>query len=256
MKNLVFQYYLPFNGVGKDRLCNVYTNQMPKWAKVSQKMFKTYADHHGADYILGQEAIVGSISPYFEVTRIYNDPLFDQYDKILYVDVDVIPKNINQSIFDVPVVDIAGWPEYKNPIFKESPKWKAEPALVQRYKDFGSFVVPPKTVAGDIRMVNTGVMLWSKQARLKARECFDDHDKWFQHKNALLDPSLKGVGHSSHCLDQPYLNAMWTKYDMDILELDLKWNHFPSNNGEHNANFIHYVGKNRYDIPRIYGDPD
>ena len=255
MKNLVFQYYLPFNGVGKGRLGDVYTEQVPDWAKVSSKMFKMYADYHGADYILGEEATVNSISPYFEVTRIYHDTLFDQYDKVLYVDVDVIPKNISSNIFDQPVVDVAGWPEYKNPMFKESPKWKAEPALVQRYKDFGSFIVPPKTVAGDIRMINTGVMLWSKQARLKARECFDDHDKWFLHKNVLLDHTLKDVGHSSHCLDQPYLNAMWTKYGMDVLELSLLWNHFPSTNNERGANFVHYVGKNRYNIPSIYGDP-
>ena len=79
-------------------------------------------------------------------------------------------------------------------------------------------------------MINTGVLVWSKSARLHAREKFTNHEEWFGYKNSVLDRSLSynDVGHSSHCLDQPYLNAMATREHFDVVELDIKWKHFPT----------------------------
>ena len=125
--------------------------------------------------------------------------------------------------------------------------WNATSALQQRFKDFGSTLVNAKTHQG-IRMINSGVMLWSKKARLMARENFIDHEKWFHHKNALLDSRWTSAGHSSHCLDQPYMNAMWNKFGFKVLELNRKWNRFPTHNENIDCNFAHYVGDHRFNI--------
>lgn len=240
MVNAIVQYFLPANGVGK---LNHYKNVkgIPKWGMRSSSYFKRYAEKVGADYYFFTEPYVNATSNYFEICRIYLDEMLDQYDKVLYVDLDVMPKSDN-SIFEIPVVDVAGWPEYKHPKIKGNPQWKRDPSLISRFRHFGSDLVDAKTIQ-NIRMINTGVLLWSKEARLKARENFDSYEEWFHYKNKLLDSSLGDVGHSTHCLDQPFLNAMFNKYKFDVLELGYEWNRFPTYNENEPCNFAHYLGK-------------
>lgn len=252
MKNAIFQYYLNFNGVGKPHLNDLYPENMPEWARRSSEYFKAYADKHDADYIFGNERFVESSSNYFEATRIFKDPMFDDYDMVLYADVDVMVKDMKKNVFKQKVKHIAGWPEWKHPDLSSSPKWAMEPALINRFAHFGSKLVRPETVINPIRMINSGLVLWTKEARLFARENFDDHEKWFKYKNSVLDPSVKNAGHSSHCLDQPYFNAMWTKFDMDVKELDHIWNRLPAKDENMYCVFAHYTGDSRYKIPELF----
>ena len=254
MKHAIFQYFLSYNSVGK---LKHYKNVqgIPLWAKRSVSYFRKYANIHGVDYFFFTDRFVGATSNYFEILRTYKDPMFDKYDKVLYVDVDVIPKDMSGNIFDIDIVDIAGWPEWDHPDLLRKPKTTASQTLASRYQHFGSKIVKPKTVQYNIRMINTGVLLWSLQARRKARSKFDDHEKWFHYKNTVLDNNLKAsvVGHSSQCLDQPYLNAMWNKYNFDVKELDIVWNRFPTKNEGRHCNFAHYVGSDdRYRIPKLF----
>jgi len=249
-KNAIFQYFLNFNGVGKQGH-HYPTEGTPEWATRSVNYFKHYANKHGADYHFFRDRFINATSNFFEVTRVYMDPVFDQYDKVLYCDVDVMPKNMDANVFDIPVVDVAGWPEHRHPDIGVQVNWSAG-MIAARFNDFQIPLVRPISHGGNLRMVNSGVMLWSKQARLKARELFMDHEVWFKHKNALLDPQWSGFGHSSHCLDQPFLNAMWNKHNFNVLELEIEWNRFPTKDENRNCNFAHYVGDYRFNIPRQF----
>ena len=251
MKNVIFQYYLDFNGVGKQEI-HYANGGVPEWARCSTKLFAEYAKKHNADYFFLEDRYVNATSNFFEVTRLFKDPMFDKYDKLLYCDVDVIPKKMEANIFDVlGDNDFAGWPEQRMYDLIVDINWSATGALSQRFADFGSRLVPSTQHRG-IRMMNSGVMVWSRDARLKARESFDDHEKWFHHKNAYLDPQWISAGHSSHCLDQPYINAMVTKNNFKVLELDRVWNRFPTAIEETECNFAHYVGDHRFNIPRMF----
>lgn len=251
MGNVIFQYYLNFNGVGKQGM-HYPTEGIPKWVFISSIKFREYAEKHNATHVMGLDRYVKSTSNFFEVTRLFRDPYFDQFDNLLYVDCDVIPKNMGANIFDVPFGDVMGWPEWRHPELAVKVNWNNESAVRQRFADFGAPLVKPKSIDAPYRMINSGVMLWSKEARLKARDRFIDHEKWFHHKNALLDPKWKGSGHSSHCLDQPYFNAMWNKFDFDVTECGPEWNRFPMKNENFPCNFAHYVGDYRYDIEKMY----
>lgn len=251
MKNVVFQYFLNFNGVGKQGM-HYPTSGTPEWATRSVSYFKQYAERHNADHFFMEDRFVNATSNFFEVLRLYQDPIFDQYDNLLYVDVDVMPKNMDSNIFDLDVKDVAGWPEWGHPDVAVSVNWAANSQIKQRFEDFGSKIVAPTTVPNSIRMINSGVMLWTRESRLKARQVFDDHEKWFHHKNALLDQKWVHTGHSSHCLDQPFINAMWNKFDYDVMELGIEWNRFPTKSENRPCNFAHYVGDSRYNIPKMY----
>lgn len=258
MKNAIFQYYLQYEGGDTFRKQGMHyeADGVPEWAQYSIKYFTEYAKKHGVDYFYFTDKFVDATSNYFESTRVYKDPFFDQYDKVLYLDVDVMPKNMEANIFDNDVVDIAGWSEWKHPDLAVPVTWSASRPLIQRFADFGSSLVQSKTNPSKIRMINSGVVLWSKQARLKARAQFDDHEKWFSHKNALLDTTLDSrvVGHSSFCLDQPFFNAMWNKNKFDVLELPIEWNRFPTKDENRPCNFAHYLQNYRFNIPTIFGE--
>lgn len=251
MKNVVFQYFLNFNGVGKQGM-HYPTSGTPEWATRSVSYFKEYAKRHNADHFFMEDRFINSTSNFFEVLRLYRDPIFDQYDNLLYVDVDVIPKNMDNNIFDLDVKDVAGWPEWKHPEVTVPVNWSANSQIRQRFEDFGSKLIASNTVPSSIRMINSGVMLWTRESRLKARKLFDDHEKWFHHKNALLDHKWVNAGHSSHCLDQPFINAMWNKFNYNVMELGIEWNRFPTKSENYPCNFAHYVGDFRYNIPKMF----
>jgi len=251
MKNVIFQYFLNYNGVGK-QAHHYPTEGIPEWALRSSNYFKAYAERHNADYYFFTDRFVNATSNFFEVLRLYKDTLFDQYDKLLYVDVDVMPKNMNNNIFDVSIQDVAGWSEYKYQDIIVPINWSATAALAQRFADFGAPLKNSSVNSSSLRMINSGVMLWSKHARLFARENFIDHELWFNHKNALLDPKWTSAGHSSHCLDQPFINAMWNKFNLKVTELEMEWNRFPTYDENRSCNFAHYVGDYRLNIPKMF----
>jgi|TARA_Y100000310_G_scaffold34476_1_gene32651 hypothetical protein len=255
VKNAIFQFFLPSNGIGKLKHYRILEDDNPPdWGLRSVNYFEKYAERHNADYFFFTEKSINSTSNYFEKCRIYLDGMFDQYDKVLYADIDVIPKNMEASVFDIDVIDVAGWPEWSYPKLKRSIPWNASKPLRDRYNHFGSKIVKAKTVpSSTIRMINTGVVLWSKKARLFARENFDSYEDWFQFRNSQLDKKWGGIaGHSSHCLDQPFFNAMWSKYDMDVLETSHIWNRFPTMDEDHPCNFAHYVNDHRYNITKQF----
>lgn len=254
MKNAIFQYYLSHNGVGKPNP-HFDSAEAPDWAQYSISYFKKYAEKHDVDYYFSTERYVDAIENHFEQLRVCKDPLFDQYDKVLYLDVDVMPKNMEANIFDeIDVVDIAGWCEWRHPDLAVSVNYKSVGVIQKRYADFGAPMVYSAKHPSDVRIMNTGVLLWSKEARLKARENFVEPDEWFTHNNPALDPTLKSkdVGHSSHCLDQVYLNAMLNKFKFDVVELPIEWNRFPTKDENRPCNFAHYVGNYRFNIPKLF----
>jgi len=253
MKNAIIQYYLDYNGVGKQE--HHYSNGgPPEWARYSVGAFKEYADRHGADHHFYQDRFVNAKSNFFECLRVYLDPSLDEYDKILYVDVDVMPKNMASNIFHVNVMDIAGVAEFPYTEYAVPVNWNRSGPLKSRFEHFGARLEPSTSTQAPFRMINSGVVLWSREARLKARELFIDHEEWFNYKNAWLDNSLKGVGHSSHCLDQPFLNAMWSRFEFDVLELGKVWNRFPTRDENSDCVFAHYVQDYRFKIPELFKD--
>jgi lipopolysaccharide biosynthesis glycosyltransferase len=248
--NIIFQYWLDKNGVGKN---HDFYNYVNKVVDISKNYFKEYANMHNAEYFFSNERTVKTKSNYFEVCRIYLDPYFDKFDKLLFVDIDVIPKNMKENIFNLDVKDVAGWPEHNHYARKDPNGWKLSIPLEDRFKKFGAPIVKPKTVENNIRIINTGVMIWTRDARIKARKLFDNHEDYFNYKNPILDKTLKNVGHSTHCIDQPFLNVMFNKYNFDVKELGIEWNRTPTKDEDYPCNFAHYTGNNKKKIIELYG---
>ena len=237
MKNLIVQYY-----IGED---------VPEWARMSSELFKRYAEKHGAEYEF-------TTSPeycknhYFENLKVVYKDKYSRYNKVLYVDVDVIPENMEENIFDVDIQDVGLVPEYR-PAGMDAPPLFSTPNFERLYAQSAAMfdvpVVKPKTVESNYLMMNSGVVLWTPEGRQKAREKFIDWRDWY----------IKLKNTSNHiCLDQPFINGQVTKH-LDYTEMNLKWNCFPrfrfyENQLPEEINFIHYTGGKKKLIKELHGD--
>jgi hypothetical protein len=98
MKNLIYQYWLGNRPIG----VNAGIDNM-----------KSYAEQVGADYIFQTTnprwaVDYCDIPEYYNAFEpIYNQTVFDQYDKILFVDTDVFAVDgLEENIFDQEIADI------------------------------------------------------------------------------------------------------------------------------------------------------
>jgi len=249
-KYAIYQYYVP----NKVDIHELYLNErLPEWVHTSINHFRKYAKEVGADYYFYTDTYCKEFEQFdglyfFEATRVYKDPQFDKYDKVLYVDVDVIPKR-PVNIFDIDVVDVAGAPErcFEEHILEIT--WCFEPAattIPQIRNQLGVPYAKAKTV--DLpRNINSGVLLWSKQGRLKARDLFDSP---IDHVNKIMSTGISLV--DVDIADQGFYNTMFEKYNIDVLELGMEWNRFPTKNDSFPCNFAHYVGRFKNFIPQLY----
>jgi len=222
MKNLIVQFY--------DQ------RPLPNWAMIAQARFSEYARIWGADYLFYDIAEYADV-PYFEnLNIIYNDK-FDDYDKVLFVDMDVVPDHYEENIFDEEIVDVGLVPEFQPKTMSATPTHllpNVEWAYRHGCDKYKLPVRKPKTVEAPYLMFNSGVILWSQIGRKKARTMFMDWKMWYNNEENRF---IK--------LDQPFINSQVQKW-LDYTELNEKWNGYPRFRHDlgpvPKMNFIHYTG--------------
>lgn len=253
MKNLIFQYIILNDAVDTERgkigdrnRTDVYREM----ADISSRSFKIYADHIGAEHFFTTEALVtkdysDSLSCYFEVLRLIYDTDFDAYDKVLFLDTDIVC-NTFENIFDVSEAEVAG--VFESDIKSDQPggynAWDYDQKLFKDYcekfeaNDCPIVPVFPPNEPSRLMIMNTGVMVWTRDARIKAREKFDDWTKW-----QFGEPQK----HMSINNDQPYISAQLMKHEFDVEGIDQTWNDTPTHYDDVEgkglqSNFLHYTG--------------
>lgn len=238
-------------------------------AHISSHSFRKYANAVGCEHHYSKRPVTtrhekGNTVAFFEVLRIIYDKMYDSYDNLLYVDADVVC-NTEEDVFEVhgkSGKDVSGICE--SSIFAGSFKKGEVPATYaswdydeSKYNDISrkyAAVGIPIVTAGEmgaphpssIFTMNTGVMVWSREARLRARKVFDD---W---------KAYMATGSSEMWLnnDQPFISGQLAKHGFTINHLDQTWNDSPPhyydkddfsrNNWNHDKwkdrNFLHYTG--------------
>lgn len=253
-KNLIFQYMILNPDLDEKRgpiLGRSRTQVYSDVADISRRSFEIYAEKVGADYIYSDEAVYtkddidrDNSVPLFECLRVIYDVDWDEYDKILFVDTDIVA-NTDENIFEQCGAEVFGVLEsdirthkgggYNSWDYKES----TYNDIVEKYSYHDVPVVPamPPNTPSKVTIMNTGVVCWTREGRLYARENFDDWKWWF------FEGPQK---HMSIMNDQPYLSGQFQKYDMDVGTLDQTWNDSPHYETEdeffEKAKFCHYTG--------------
>jgi lipopolysaccharide biosynthesis glycosyltransferase len=190
---------------------------------------ENYCKKYNIDFIRINYPIINFISPYFE--KFFFIDLLDRYDRVLYMDADVLITPNAVNIFDyypdttkfyayneTDNNETMDRDEYVKPLLTDMPNWPMDDKNKYRY-------------------FNSGVMLISKE-----------HKDFF--KNFKNIPEIPGIFAFQ---DQTYLNYLIVKHNIKYEYLDYSFNRMhlgnkDENHDRYNSNFIHYAG------PDVYGD--
>lgn len=254
MSNVIFQYMIVSDAVDA-------RGDIPGWdgsrsslykevARISRTSFEAYAEKIGAEHVYSDERVATkghgcSTSLLHECARVWLDPMFDQYDNLLFVDTDIVV-NTEENIFDQmdSGAEVYGVLE-SDFVTADGGGYNSWDSKKDNYRDFcrkfelhDCPIVPvmPPNRPSKLTIMNTGVVLWSKEARLRARELFMAWEDW----------CYTGDFHMSIMNDQPYISAQLMKHEFDVETLDQTWNDSPHYSSEdeffEKAKFCHYTG--------------
>lgn len=253
-KNVIFQYMITSKEVDKRGGIKGWdgsrSSLYEEVAKISRESFETYAARINATHIYSSKRVATeghgcSTSLLHECARVWLDPIFDEYDNLLFADTDIVV-NTDENIFDLMEsgADVYGVLE-SDFVTASGGGYNSWDGPGDTYDNFcrkfslhDCPIVPvmPPNRPSKITIMNTGVVLWTKEARLRARELFLPWEEW----------CYTGDFHMSIMNDQPYISAQLMKHDFDIETIDQTWNDSPHYASEEEffqkARFCHYTG--------------
>lgn len=244
MKNLVFQYYIPYEMNDKD----IGGVEMPEWAHAGKRSAQTYAQMCGAEYILDHERYFDHIDPRLDSTKLIFDEKWDEYDNILSIDLDMLIST-KHNIFDFIVGDVAMVHELG--VHTGGPAgWLRRVMDVPMYQRgiiaygkhlFGDDWMFPKSERYPeerFRYLNGGLQLWSREGRQKAREHFTSIDDYVLH---------------TRYTEQMYINLQLSQPVFDVVELDTLWNRMPYQwkGGKPDGRINHFLARTKFNMPKL-----
>lgn len=217
MKNLIYQYW---DGIVK------------KSAIAGANNMKNYADSIGVEHIfeinpqyaksLGWK-IPAKPAAHFGALKPVFDNKFDEYDNILYVDTDVFVKDgVTENIFNEFNGEIGICDEPEQPELRKLTLAKINSQTDEHWaktiKKLYNIEVP-RTKTGLVRCYNSGMVLWSKLGRQKARKEFTPFNV---HVQQMKSNNNKGY----YLNDQIYINTMIAVTSIKCQEMDNDWNSY------------------------------
>lgn len=213
--NLIYQYW---------------DGELRSGVDASRKNIAEYAARIGAEHRFDHNpryfaSTLGNESKYYGAFRPIYDESFDEYDNVLFLDCDIFAvDNLQENIFDSfsPEAEIGMCTEPFQPkqrtislgqiTSQKDEKWAK---VIKQTWDADL----PRTDEDLLQVYNSGVVLYSREARIKAREKFVDFKEYI---NKIRSSGLINF----YALDQNYLHAMIFICGMNLQEMHNGWNSY------------------------------
>ena len=245
MKNLVFQYYIPYESFDAD----MGGIRLPEWAHAGSRSAKAYADYCGAEYELSHDRFFDQIDPRLDSIKIVFDDKYDEYDYILSIDLDMlIHSGVGENIFEKEIKDVAmvhelgvhtGGPAGWLSRVMYQPLYKRGIIAYGKHLWGNDWMFPKSKLYPDdkFRYLNGGLQLWSKEGRLKARKHFTSVDNYILH---------------TRYTEQMYINLQLSQPIFEVTELDTHWNRMPYQwRSGPDGKINHFLARTKFDMPRL-----
>ena len=168
-----------------------------RMAKITHNSIKAYAEKVGADFKSIDETSISKTTPHWEKFQIYN--LLNEYDRILYIDTDIIIRNDCPDLFKRV-------PDDKLGMFNEAP-WtdRSKELMIDICKQYN--VTLPKWNG---KYYNSGVIVISKRHKYlfkkPEKEIFSFYEQsYLNMKIALEEPVMYELGYKFNrmtCMDK------------------------------------------------------
>jgi len=169
--NLIYQYW---NGA------------LPNCSKSSLENISKYAKRIGAEHRFDHNENWAkntfgdsSIASYYDAFRPIYDPSFEEYDDVVYMDMDIFAMdNLSDNIFEQDVKDIGICEEVSQPYLRSTTTvaGSINAATDERWasacKKFTPTVELPRDSKGRLRVFNSGVVYFTASGRLNCRKHF------------------------------------------------------------------------------------
>jgi hypothetical protein len=221
MKNLIYQYWTVMPG-----------KKMPHGVEVGKQFMSDYAKSIGADYKFNLNPTWAkdkcNIPEYYNAFEpIYNPEYYEQYDNILFCDLDIIPvDNLNENIFEQNVEEIGICREtHKEKLRHEATggiNAKGDEAWARICKDVWKTDMP-RNEEKKLKVFNSGVVLYTQKGMEKARKGFVPFQEYIGKMQGL---------NRFYSIDQNYLHAMLHIANINYTEMNEGWN-----------SYVHYHGQ-------------
>lgn len=244
-RNLIYQYYIPYESFDAD----MGGASMPDWAQAGSRSARAYADICGAEYELSHDRYFKHLDPRLDSLRVFYDPYFDKFDKILIMDLDMLVAT-RHNIFKVFVKDVGMVHEiglFQNGALNKWVNNVMNPPLEERgIKAYGKHLFGknwsfPKSVtcpSDPYRYMNGGLQLWTKEGRHKAREHFTSVDDYVLH---------------TRYTEQMYVNLQLSQPVFNVTELESMWNRLPYQwqNKKMDGKINHFLARAKFTMPKL-----
>ena len=228
MKNIIYQYW---------------DGNVDAEVSAGRDAMKEYAERIGATYLFEDNpkfrTDLGKYSPHYGAFKPIYDDRFREYDYVLFADTDVFPtEGLKENIFeqfvgtDIQIGICSEWKAPENRITYDvgginhntDERWVS---LVEKTWP----VKMPRTKEGNPEVYNSGVVVYSRDGRERARKVFMDFKEYvtFISNNGFPD---------FYTCDQPYLHAMLQLGNFKWITMDYKWN-----------NSVHFVPQTQWPRP-------
>jgi lipopolysaccharide biosynthesis glycosyltransferase len=213
--NLIYQYW---------------DGELRSGVEASRKNIAEYAARIGAEHRFEHNPryfakSLGAESKYYGAFRPIHDNEFDQYDNVLFLDSDIFAvEDLQENVFDAFSLEseIGMCTEPFQPKQRTITLGQITSARDEKWAKIIKQIWDadlPRTEEGLLQVYNSGVVLYSREARIKARERFVDFKEYIQ--------KMKSSGMINfYALDQNYLHAMIFICDMKLQEMHNGWNSY------------------------------
>lgn len=201
-----------------------YNGDIPQGAKASKDNIGAYADRIGVDHVFFRNdnytEPMGVDARYFDALRPVYDDSFNSYDRVLFLDMDIYAVDgLKENIFEQDVGHIGMCEEVDQPAERYSKTGEISGSNDERWanliaEQFGSTQL--RNAEGQLRVFNSGVILWTRAGLQKAREVFVHPRQWWTALKASGLPRF-------YWLDQNYFGAMTGLADIKLTELSPEW---------------------------------
>ena len=195
-------------------------DEYQKMGQLTHPTIKAYAEKTSADFLCIGEQLISQGRPQWEKFQIFD--LLDEYDRILYVDTDLVIRHDCPDLFEMVPSDKIG-------LFNEAPFTDRRKELLVAICEANGIALPE----WGGRYFNAGVMVVSKK-----------------HKPLFKKPEEGGFGcyeEQYSFLEQSYLNVKIALDGVHVHELSHRFNHMTcmdtfTREGDLAPYIIHYAG--------------
>lgn len=216
MKVLIYQYW---------------SGDIPVYAKLGQRLMLAYANRIGAEYRFDHNPnfFPKKYAQYYSALRPVFDEEFHKYDKVLFVDMDIMPSDeLSESIFEQTIEHFGMAQEKHQPVLREQSKISINSKNDKKWAKLLKLlwrIDVPKDKKQRPLVFNSGVVLYSRAGMQFAKKNFLKISLYnWMIRFAFLPKFYR--------LDQNYLGACAFLPNCEFTELSADWNsqvHYSTN---------------------------